>query len=328
MTHGIRIRVIDGPMLRSLLTPAACIEVVRDAMIKVSRGQALLPLRRGMALPTGAGALGQMAGYLGDPACFGIKLVSLFPGNRERGLPAHLGTYLLYDAITGEPRALLNANELTSIRTAAATAVATLALMRPDSKVLAILGTGEQAREHISGLTTVHQFERIVVWGRSEQHAHALAAQFPRLPIQVATRADAAVRDADVICTVTASKTPVLTGSALRDGQHVNLVGASFPDAREVDDEVVVRGRFFVDYRPSAMDQAGELLHAIQSGRATADHIVAEIGEVLDQRAQGRISASDITIYKSLGIAAQDLAAAMYVLRAAEHMNVGQSVSL
>jgi ornithine cyclodeaminase len=328
MTHRTLVRVVDGPTVRSLLTHEACIDVVRDAMVKVSRGQALLPLRRGMALPTGAGALGQMPGYLGDPECFGIKLVSLFPGNRARGLPTHLGAYLLYEALTGEPRALLNANELTAIRTAAATAVATLALMRADSKALAILGTGEQAREHIVALTRAHPFERILLWGRSGQKAHALAAQFPSQPIEIVATTEDAVQDADVICTVTASKTPVLAGRALRDGQHLNLVGASFPDAREIDDHAVERGRYFVDYRASALDQAGELLHAIQAGCVTAHHVVAEVGEVLDGLTPGRSSDREITIYKSLGIAAQDLAAATYVLRAAEQANVGTVVSL
>ena len=329
------IRILDGPTVRSLLPYAACVDVVRQAMIATSTGRALLPLRQSMPLPNGAGALGMMPGYLGEPECFGIKLVSLFPGNRQRGLSAHLGAYLLYEAESGRPLAMMNAGELTAIRTAAASAVATVALMRRDSSRLAILGTAEQARAHLDALLAVHAFREITIWGRRPESAALLAALARQhqdgrtgLTISSCPNARDAVAKADVVCTVTASQTPVLQGAWLQPGTHVNLVGASFPDRREIDEEGVVRSRFFVDYRASAMAQAGELLDAIRSGAVTESHIVAEIGAVLAGTAAGRRDASEITIYKSLGVAAQDLAAAWHVFQQAEARGLGVTAEL
>ncbi len=329
------IRILDGPTVRSLLPFAACVDVVRQAMIATSAGRALLPLRHSMPLPNGAGALGMMAGYLGEPECFGIKLVSLFPGNRQRGLSSHLGAYLLYEAESGRPLALMNAGELTAIRTAAASAVATLALMRRDSTRLAILGTGEQARAHLDALLTVHAFREITIWGRRPERAAQLAAlarehHAGRTDLTVASCPNArdAVARADVICTVTASQTPILHGAWLQPGTHVNLVGASFPDRREIDADGVARSCFFVDYRASAMAQAGELLDALRAGAVTESHIVAEIGAVLAGTTAGRRDAAEITIYKSLGVAAQDLAAAWHVFQQAEARDLGVAAAL
>ena len=277
MSHGLRIRVIDGATVRALLPYDACIALMRDAMIEVSRGGAHMPLRQTMSLPTGTGRLGMMPGYLARPECFGIKLVSLIPGNAARGLSTHLGAYLLYDASTGAPQALMDAAVLTAIRTAAATAAATLALMAGSSRTLAIIGTGEQARAHLQAMRTAHRFARVVVWGRDPGRVRGFIEAAGTSDIEAARSAEDAVRSADVICTVTSSPTPVLLGKWLRPGQHLNLVGASFAEAREIDDDGVERGRFIVDYRASAMAQAGELLGAIAAGRVTAAHIAAEI---------------------------------------------------
>ena len=258
MNHGLRIRVIDGATVRALLPYDACIALMRDAMIEVSRGGAHMPLRQTMSLPTGTGRLGMMPGYLARPECFGIKLVSLIPGNAARGLSTHLGAYLLYDATTGAPQALMDAAVLTAIRTAAATAAATLALMAGSSRTLAIIGTGEQARAHLQAMRTAHPFARVVVWGRDPGRVRGFIEAADTRDIEAARSAEDAVRSADVICTVTSSPTPVLLGKWLRPGQHLNLVGASFAEAREIDDDGVERGRFIVDYRASAMAQAGE----------------------------------------------------------------------
>lgn len=324
------LRVLDSDTVRALLPYDECIEVIRRAMITTSEGRALLPLRHGMPLPNDNGALGMMPGYLGEPECFGIKLVSLFPGNRARGLSSHLGAYLLYDATSGAPLALMNASELTAIRTAAASAVATLALMHPDSRRLAILGTGEQARAHAAALLTAHPFEEVRIWGRGRTSAATLAQDLqsshrmarPTSFVACSTAREAVV-SADVVCTVTSSNEPIVQGAWLKPGTHVNLVGASFPDRREIDEAGVLRSRYFVDYRASALAQAGELLDAISAGKVTATHIVAEIGKVLAGEAPGRLSPADITIYKSLGIAAQDLAAAWHVMQGAERRGLG-----
>ena len=332
---GTTIRVIDGPTIRTLLPYPECIGLMLDAMIATSAGHALLPLRQRMALPNAVDAFGMMPGYLDDPQCFGIKLVSLFPGNARLGLSSHLGVYLLYEAEAGRPLAVMNAAEITAIRTASASAVATLALMRQDSACLAILGTGEQALAHVDALLAAHPFTELIIWGRRAEAAEGLASAMqhrfsdrPALKVRHCTDARDAVAHADVVCTVTASRTPVLQGAWLRPGTHVNLVGASFPDRYEIDEEGVVRGRYFVDYRPSALAQAGELLAAIASGAVKESHIIAEIGEVLSAKAVGRRSEQDLTLYKSLGVASQDLAAAWHVFQHAERRGLGVTAAL
>jgi ornithine cyclodeaminase len=329
------ITVIDGSSVRSLLPYPDCITAVREAMIATSAGEAGLPLRQRMMLPNSRDSLGMMPGYLRDPACFGIKLSSLFPNNSAQGRSSHLGVYLLYDGDTGQPLALINAAELTAIRTASASAVATLCLMRGDSTRLTVMGAGEQAHAHIDALLAAHPFADVVIWARHVEKAELLAEHFrrkyaatPNLTITSCPDAAEAVAQADVICTVTGAATPILKGEWLRAGTHVNLVGSSFPDRCEIDETGVTRSRFFVDYRPSAMAQAGELLSAIKSGAVTEACIVAEIGEVLRGKSPGRLHDRDITIYKSLGIAAQDLSAAWHVYQESRRRNAGARVTL
>jgi ornithine cyclodeaminase len=327
--------VIDGSSVRSLLSYPDCISAVRDAMIATSGGEAGLPLRQRMMLPNARDSLGMMPGYLRQPACFGIKLSSLFPHNSRQGRSSHLGLYLLYDAESGQPLALINAAELTAIRTASASVVATLCLMRSDSRRLTVMGAGEQAHAHIDAMLEAHPFTDVVIWARNIEKAESLAANTRRKfahvsSLKISSCPDAAesVAEADVICTVTAATNPILKGEWLRAGTHVNLVGSSFPDRCEIDDIGVTRSRFFVDYRPSAMAQAGELLSAIKSGAITEAHIVAEIGEVLCGKSAGRRHDAEITMYKSLGIASQDLSAAWHVFLESRLRNAGTRITI
>ena len=327
----VKVRVIPGEDVRRLLSYEDCVPAVDSAMRAVSAGRVAMPLRTGMPLPSGAGVLGMMPGYLGDPDCFGIKLVSLFPGNQALGLSSHLGLYLLYEARNGRPVAMLEAGSLTAIRTAAASVVATRALARREARTLALIGTGEQAVAHLEAFQSVRPFDRIVVWGRRSEATARLADHARSLgdaAVEVASDVREALRLADVVCTVTSAREPVLRGADVRAGTHLCLVGASFPDRREVDDDCVARSRYYVDYRGSALAQAGELLHAIGAGRVSESHIVAEIGEVLDGRVPGRRADEEITVYRSLGVAAQDLAAATLVLRRAEESGAGTVVGL
>jgi len=322
----MELRVIAGSDMRKLLPYPDCVEVVAEAMRAVSAGKVLMPLRQIMPLPNRLGALGMMPGYLGDPECFGIKLLSLFPQNPVVGLSSHLGLYMLCEARHGRPVALMESSVLTAIRTAAASVVATRALAREDSRVLAVIGTGEEAASHVEAFQAVRPFERLLVWGRNPVAAQSLADRSRRLGIaevRVVSSVREALAEADVVCTVTSSPDPLLLGADVRPGTHLCLVGASIPSSREVDDACVEMSRFFVDYRESAMAQAGELLHAIREGVVTAAHIVAEIGEVLAGTVPGRRSDVEVTVYKSLGVAAQDLAAAMLVYRRATELNVG-----
>lgn len=325
------IRMIPGAELRRILTYPACIDVVRKAMIETSRRNVSMPLRHGMPLPGGRGMLGMMYGWLGNPEGFGIKLASLFPGNPAAGYSSHLGLVVLYEAAHGRPVAIMDAGIVTAIRTAAASAVATDALARREASTLAILGTGEQAESHLHAIPVVRKVKRIVIWGRNPEHVQKFIARHAAdaaAPLDAADSVAAAVADADIVCAVTASHTPILFGRDVKPGTHVNLVGSSFPDRAEADTELVVKSRYFIDYRESTLAQAGEFLKAKAEGAVNDGHIVAEIGSVLAGNANGRGTPEEITIYKSLGIIAQDLAAASYVLAEAGRTGSGQVVSL
>lgn len=324
--ESLELRVISGAEVRELLTYPDCVRVVEAAMRAASAGHALLPLRQFMAVPGVEGRLAWMPGFLGEPACFGIKLLSLYPGNPAVGLSSHVGLYVLYEHGHGRPLAILEASALTAVRTAAASVVATQALARRDARTLAIVGTGEEARTHLEAFQAVRPFGRVIVWGRDAAKAAALAARARALgaaQVEVATSVREAAAQADVLCTVTSAPTPLLSGDDLHPGMHLCLVGSSIPQTREVDEEVVARARFYVDYRESARAQAGELLHAIRAGRVTEAHVLGEIGEVLAGRVAGRRNDEEITVYKSLGIAAQDLAAAMFVYQRALERQAG-----
>ena len=319
-----QLRIIDGATVARLSPPKKLIEWMRAAMISTSRRAVELPLRRGMVLPDGLGTVGMMPGYVGeDTASAGVKLVSLVPVGRRRG-SSHLGLMVLYDADGLVPQAVLCGATVTALRTAAVSALATATLARQDAKVLTILGAGEQAAAHIPALMAVRDFERIVIWARRAEQAQALAEGLGvSAEVLVADSVREAVTGADVVCTVTSAREPVLHGDWLEPGMHLNLVGSSNADAREVDDLVVQRGRLFVDYVPSTLDQAGEFLHARQAGLVEDSHIIAELGAVLDGVARGRRDEREITVYKSLGIAAQDVVTARQVYLAACEQGVG-----
>ena len=325
-------RVLSRHEVEQVLTVPACIEAMRAAMMATSERQCVLPLRQFMPIPGRPGKLGLMPGYLGgDADVFGVKIVSKY--ERLPGDPhgTHVGAVMLFDASTGLPLALLEGGSLTAIRTAAVTALATAALARPDAQVLAVFGTGEEAWHHVRSLLPTRPFSQLLIWGRSIERAHALVGRL-NLPAHVVARvvpsAADAIAAADVACTVTSAKTPFLQGAWLQPGLHLNLVGSAIPTTAEVDDATVARGRFYVDFIDAARAQAGELLNAIRSGAVGADHIVGELGEVLSGRKPGRRDANEITIYKSLGVTTQDLAAARCALREALARGIGRDVEL
>jgi len=323
--------IVSGADVRRALPMSDCIEAVDRAMRALSTGGADVPLRTVMQVPGGRNFFGVMPGYLGDPRGLGAKVITVYPDNAKRGLPSHLGLVVLFDAEIGFPLAVMDAAEVTAIRTAAASAVATRALARKDASHLAILGTGEQAATHLESISKVRTLRSVRVWGRSLEKAERFAEeQEPRLSvrIEVSKTAEDAVKGADIVCTVTASHEPVLNGAWLGRGTHVNLVGASRIHAREADDDVVTTSRFFVDSRTSARAEAGELKHAMDAGLVSESHILGEIGEVLSGSVTGRTSDHDITLYKSLGVAAQDLAAAHVIFERAVRDGIGTRVPL
>lgn len=309
-------RLIDAAEVRANLTYELCIPVVREAMIALSAGETRQLLRSIMHFEDGR-MFGVMPGALGDAAAFGAKVLSVFPKNFEAGRPSHQGVVLMFDPVTGELACVAEAREITAIRTAAASAVATDALARPDARRLAVLGYGEQAETHLQAIGKVRDLESIVVWGRSSDRARAFAdrmAAHAAAPVSVAPNAQAAVADADIICTVTASAEPVLKGAWLKPGAHVNLVGSSFAGPAEVDSDLVVRSRFIADYREGILKQGAEFLHAKAAGLVSDDHVVGEIGQVLAGALPGRQSPDQITVYKSIGHIVQDLASVQALL--------------
>jgi ornithine cyclodeaminase len=260
---------------------------------------------------------GVMPGAMGETAAFGAKVLSVFPQNFEVGRPSHQGVVLLFDPVSGELACIAEARSITAIRTAAASAVATDALARPQARRLAVLGYGEQAETHVTAIAKVRPLERVAVWGRSLERAQAFAARMgPELGIEVraVATAEEAVSDADIVCTVSAAAEPILKGAWVAPGTHVNLVGSSFAGPVEVDDDLVVRSRFIADYREGVLKQGAEFLKARQAGLIGDDHVVGEIGQVLDGTLVGRQSADQVTVYKSLGHIVQDLASVQALL--------------
>ena len=305
-------RFIDREEVARRLTYDKCIPIVRDAMIAFSRGETRQLLRS--ILPLGDGRMfGIMPGAMGERAVFGAKLISVFPGNFARGIQSHQGLVVLFDPESGAPVCAAHAGEITAIRTAAASAVATDALARKDSRQLAILGYGEQAATHLRAISKVRKLEVVTLWGRSPERAHTFAAIMQlelSLPIVVVASVADALATADIVCTVTAAAEPILMGEWVRPGTHLNVVGSGYAGPAEVDNNLVARSRFFVDSREGVLQQGAEFLRAKAAGLVTDDHIVAEIGQVLAGDVDGRRSADEITVYKSLGHIVQDLASA------------------
>ena len=325
----MEIRVLRGAEVRELLPMAECIDLMQRTMIAVSEGRVVLPLRSILMMPGDRGMMGVMPGYLADPECFGVKLVSLIPRNKPPQHSSHLGLVLLFEAEHGQPVALLDAAEITAIRTAAASGLATRLLARKEACDLALLGAGEQARSHLEAMLSVRPLRRIRVWARDRDKARLFAeAQGARHRIAIETSATVrdAIAGADIICTMTKAREPILQGDWLAPGVHLNVVGSSIAAAAEIDTAAVEKARFFVDCRNSTVNEGGEYLRALRAGAITPEHIVAEIGEVANGSKVGRSSPLEITLYKSLGIAPQDLASAHYVLDKARAAGKGQVI--
>lgn len=307
--------LVTAADVERLLPFDQCIAVIHEAMLRFSQDKHPQPLRNVMPLGVGS-AFGVMPGRLSGTGYFGAKVVSVFstPSGHQR----HQGFVLLFDGADGAPVRIADAEAITSIRTAAATAVATEALARPDAGRLAIFGCGLQAAAHLAALTAVRRYDEIMVWGRSpDRLRHFVRAQSEKLGLILhgIDDAETVARRADVICTVTSSPSPILLGRWVQKGAHVNLVGSSVPGPSEVDSALVAMARFFVDSRPSAEAQAAEYRIALEEGAIGPSHIAGEIGEVLAGIRPGRMGPDDVTVYKSLGLIVQDLAAIEHIHR-------------
>lgn len=305
----------DAEQVHALLDYPGCIEVVRRAMIALSSGEQAQPLRQIFTVGNNE-MFGTMPGELKALSTFGAKLVSVFGDPERPGRSRHQGIVVAYDGVTGAVSCIADAEPITQIRTGCATAVATDALARADAEVLAIFGTGIQAEAHLRAIPLVRKFREILLWGRSPERTRAFAERMGEeigQAIMPMPDAEEVARKADVICTVTSSREPVVLGDWVRPGTHINLVGSSLLGPVEVDSKLVAKARYFADYRPGVLAQAAELAVARDAGLVDDSHVVGEIGEVLAGSIPGRENDSQITIYKSLGHVVQDLAAAAYL---------------
>jgi ornithine cyclodeaminase/alanine dehydrogenase-like protein (mu-crystallin family) len=305
-------RFIDREEIARRLTYEKCIPIVREAMIAFSCGKTKQTLRSIISLSEGR-LFGVMPGAMGANEVFGAKLISVFHENFARGVQSHQGLVILFDPESGAPVCVVDAGELTAIRTATASAVATGALARKDARRLALLGYGEQAETHARAIGKVRELESIVVWGRSADRAKDFAGRMEmelHLSVSVAETVREAVAEADIICTVTSASEPILKSKWVQAGTHLNLVGSSHAGPAEVDNDLVVRSRFMADSREGVLQQGGEFLRAKAAGLIEDSHIVAEIGQVLAGEIEGRRTEDEITVYKSLGHVVQDLATA------------------
>jgi alanine dehydrogenase len=337
---SIRFRLLTESDIRSVLTMGDLIDAMASALERFSTGRVDQPARSVIPVAGTDAFFWTMPALAREPSALGAKLVTLFGSNAARGLPSHLASIVLLDPETGALLALLDGRYITEARTAAVSAVSSRLLARPTSKSLAIIGSGVQARSHLEALARVHALRQVTVWSpnqaRREQFvAEARTSGLGALEkgagpqIGAADHAGEAVVGADVIVLVTSSPTPVLESGWVKPGAHVISVGACRPNQREMDPALTARARVFVDSRAAALVESGDIVMGIREDCFGPDHIVAELGELLaDPKTVGRQSDSEITIFKSLGMAVEDVTAAELAYRRAVERNVGRELEI
>jgi ornithine cyclodeaminase/alanine dehydrogenase-like protein (mu-crystallin family) len=331
----MRVLILSHRDVLAALPPDTCAAAMAAVLAAHGRGETYQPLRSVQVPPHAEGFMGLMPAWRGAHdgagAAFAVKALCLMPGNSARGLDMHQGTVTLFDGETGVPTAILDASAVTAVRTAAVTAVATGLLARRNARTLAILGAGVQGRAHLRALAPVRDFTQIYIYAPTRAHAEALAGEAGTVAAKLtaASSAEEAVSNADVVVTATSAREPVLAHAWLKPGAHLNAVGASTPQAREIDTATVAASALFCDSRESLRNEAGEFLLAITEGRITGeDHIRAELGEVLAGRGPGRLDDGELTFFRSLGLAIEDLAAAQTAVAAARELGLGTEVEL
>jgi ornithine cyclodeaminase len=327
----MKVLIVNQAEVARLLPMGECIAAMEETLKGLARGEALLPLRQVTMLPRNLGALAAMPAYSDALKAIGVKVITVFPGNRGTAHDSHQGAVLLFEAGHGSLMAIVDATEVTAIRTAAVSGVATRLLARPAAGDLALLGSGVQARTHLEAMLLVRPLKRIRVWSPTPGHASAFGERESKrhnVDIEAMGSARGTVKDADIVCTVTSSREPVLKGDWLTPGVHINAVGSSVQAARELDTAAVKKAALFVDRRESALSEAGDFLIPKAELAIGDDHIRGEIGEVLLDRVPGRTSPQDITLFKSLGLAVEDLAAVRLIYGKAVEQNLGTWVEL
>jgi ornithine cyclodeaminase/alanine dehydrogenase-like protein (mu-crystallin family) len=327
----MRIRVLSADDVRRALPMREAVEAMKRAFAQLSTGQAEVPLRVPVHVPRHNGLTLFMPAYLSADDRMAVKIVSVFNDNPARGLPLIHALVVVVDAETGQPAAVLEGGYLTALRTGAASGAATDLLARPDAATAAIFGAGVQGRTQLEAVCAVRPIRQAWVYDvdpdRARRYAEEMGARLG-IPIHVAATPAEAARPADVICTATTSSVPVFDDADVRPGTHINAVGAYTPEMREVPTDTVLRARVVIDHRTASLAEAGDLLIPIREGRMTEEHIWAELGEIAAGRKTGRSSPDEVTLFKSVGVAVQDVAAAAAVLEAARRQNLGVEVSL
>ncbi len=327
----MQVLIANQEQVTELLPMGECIDVMAEALAMLAGGDALLPVRTMLLLPGRADLLGLMPAYLGGIESVGVKVITVFPSNQGSEYDSHQGVVLLFDTRHGLLRAIVDGTAVTAIRTAAVSGVATRLLARPDAAELAIIGAGTQARTHLAAMLEVRPVRRVRVYADVAEGARRFAAREAArhgIDVQAVETAQAAVAGADIICTVTTSHEPVVLGEWIKAGAHVNAVGAYTPATRELDSAAVARARLYVDRREAALAEAGEFLIPRSEGLIGDDHIVGELGDLLAGRVPGRTAPEQITLFKSLGIAVEDLAAAHYIWQKAQREDKGTWLEL
>lgn len=326
-----RFRLLSESDVRDVVGMEDLIEAMEIALSQFSSGKVQQPVRTVLPVGSTGGFFGVMPAYVPDPDALGAKLVTLFNSNTTRGLPTHLATIVLLDPETGALIAVMDGRYITEARTAAVSAVSVRHLSRPEASTLAILGSGVQARSHLEALGHVRKLREVRVWSPTPAHRDSFVREMTAhatAPLRAVPTAEEAVRGADLIVLATSAVRPVLEDGWARSGAHVVSVGACRPDQREMDPALVARSRLFVDSRAAALVESGDVVMGISEGHFDAGHIAGELGEVVQRRVEGRRSPDEITIFKSLGMAVEDVAAAVLACRRAIQDRIGRELSL
>ena len=298
------------------ITMEECITVMENIFIQLEEDQAFNPLRSAMLIPGENGLLSMMPGYVNKQDIMGIKSVSVYPENANIGLESHQGSVTLFNALNGTPLAIMDAGQITAIRTAAVSGLATRILAKKNSKILAILGSGIQARTHIEAMTTILNLEEIRVWSKNKKNAKRLVEEQRKkyaIPFRPFDTVNEAIYNADIICTTTAAVEPILQGNYLMQGVHINAVGSSVRNTRELDGFAIKLSKLYVDKIESTINESGDFLMAKQEGTIDDNHIIGTLGEILTKQKKGRNNINDITLFKSLGLAVEDIATAFFI---------------
>ena len=298
------------------ITMEECITVMENIFIQLEEDQAFNPLRSAMLIPGENGLLSMMPGYVNKQDIMGIKSVSVYPENANIGLESHQGSVTLFNALNGTPLAIMDAGQITAIRTAAVSGLATRILAKKNSKILAILGSGIQAKTHIEAMTTILNLEEIRVWSKNKKNAKKLVEEQRKkyaIPFRPFDTVNEAIYNADIICTTTAAVEPILQGNYLMQGVHINAVGSSVRNTRELDGFAIKLSKLYVDKIESTINESGDFLMAKQEGTIDDNHIIGTLGEILTKQKKGRNNVNDITLFKSLGLAVEDIATAFFI---------------